>query len=267
MYAGRKRPGKRRQPNPRALTGQAKGRTLEWPQTGSGPAPLRPSVAIPINSRSSQLARVPPATAPTDGFFMPRTHHTKALIIGAGPAGYTAAVYAARANLEPIVMQGLQPGGQLTITSDVENWPGETSILGPALMDSMQAQAEHAGARSCSTSSPRSIFPSARSSASPTAATPTSPRPSSSPPAHRPTGWGCPPSRPCSAPGQRLRGLRRRLFPGQGGGRGRRRQHRGRGRPLSHPACQQGHGGAPARQLPGREDHAGPAVRQPEGRR
>ncbi len=75
------------------------------------------------------------------------THRTKALIIGAGPAGYTAAVYAARANLEPIVVQGLQPGGQLTITSDVENWPGDTSVLGPALMDRMQAQAEHAGAR------------------------------------------------------------------------------------------------------------------------
>ena len=75
------------------------------------------------------------------------TYRTKALIIGAGPAGYTAAVYAARANLEPIVVQGLQPGGQLTITSDVENWPGETSILGPMLMDKMQAQAEHAGAR------------------------------------------------------------------------------------------------------------------------
>lgn len=78
---------------------------------------------------------------------MAKTHHTKALVIGAGPAGYTAAVYAARASLEPIVVQGLQPGGQLTITSDVENWPGETSIMGPALMDKMQAQAEHAGAR------------------------------------------------------------------------------------------------------------------------
>ncbi len=75
------------------------------------------------------------------------TYRTKALIIGAGPAGYTAAVYAARANLEPILVQGLQPGGQLTITSDVENWPGETSILGPALMDKMQSQAEHAGAK------------------------------------------------------------------------------------------------------------------------
>jgi thioredoxin reductase (NADPH) len=78
---------------------------------------------------------------------MTKTHFTKALIIGAGPAGYTAAVYAARANLDPIVVQGLQPGGQLTITSDVENWPGEASILGPDLMDKMRAQAEHAGAR------------------------------------------------------------------------------------------------------------------------
>ena len=78
---------------------------------------------------------------------MPKTHRTKVLIIGAGPAGYTAAVYAARAALEPVVIQGLQPGGQLTITSDVENWPGEVSILGPDLTEKMREQAEHAGAR------------------------------------------------------------------------------------------------------------------------
>jgi len=77
-----------------------------------------------------------------------QTHTSKVLILGSGPAGCTAAIYAARANLEPILVAGLQPGGQLTITNDVENYPGfAIAVQGPWLMEQMQSQAEHVGTR------------------------------------------------------------------------------------------------------------------------
>jgi thioredoxin reductase (NADPH) len=79
---------------------------------------------------------------------MPDTHHVPVLIIGAGPAGYTAAIYAARAGLTPMLVAGLQPGGQLMITTDVENYPGfAEAVQGPWLMGQMAAQAEHVGTR------------------------------------------------------------------------------------------------------------------------
>ncbi len=77
---------------------------------------------------------------------MAETRHTKVLIIGSGPAGYTAGVYASRAMLEPILVQGIEPGGQLTTTTEVENWPGDTEVQGPDLMVRMQ---DHAKAMGC----------------------------------------------------------------------------------------------------------------------
>ncbi len=76
---------------------------------------------------------------------MAETRHTKVLIIGSGPAGYTAGVYASRAMLNPILVQGIEPGGQLTTTTEVENWPGDTEVQGPDLMVRMEAHAKAMG--------------------------------------------------------------------------------------------------------------------------
>ena len=100
----------------------------------------------PVMSRPARtLLRPTPARGARE---MPKTTHAKVVIIGSGPAGYTAAIYAARAMLEPILIQGVQPGGQLTITTDVENYPGFADVIqGPWLMEQMQKQAEHVGTR------------------------------------------------------------------------------------------------------------------------
>ena len=76
---------------------------------------------------------------------MKQTRHVKLLIIGSGPTGYTAAIYGARAMLAPVLIQGIQPGGQLTITTDVENWPGDTNVQGPDLMMRMEEHARSTG--------------------------------------------------------------------------------------------------------------------------
>jgi thioredoxin reductase (NADPH) len=76
---------------------------------------------------------------------MSDTRHTRVLIIGSGPAGYTAAIYASRAMLEPVLVQGMEPGGQLTTTTEVENWPGDIEVQGPDLMVRMEAHAKEMG--------------------------------------------------------------------------------------------------------------------------
>ena len=172
---------------------------------------------------------------------MSEPRSVRCAIIGSGPAGYTAAVYAARALLEPVLIAGLEPGGQLTITTDVENYPGFAKpIQGPWLMEQMQAQAEHVGAQILNdivieadlSSRPfRLICDPARSCW---------PRPWSFPPAPSPGEMAGPgvgknlPGLPGSRPAPPKCG--RLLLSRQGGAGGRRRQHRGRGGAVPGPA-------------------------------
>ena len=182
---------------------------------------------------------------------MTTAKHRKVIILGSGPAGYTAAIYAARAMLKPVVIQGNQPGGQMTITTDVENYPGFAEVIqGPWLMEQMRAQAEHVGTEiimdhivkvdlrrrpfrlegdSGDTYTCDALII-----------------------CHRRAGPLAGPPVRGEVQGLRrlgLRHLRRLLLQGQASRGRRRRQHRGRGGAVPDQLRQQGHGRAPARRF------------------
>ena len=195
----------------------------------------------------------------------PRT--VRLAIIGSGPAGWTAAIYAARASLNPVIVAGLQPGGQLTITTDVENYPGfAETIQGPWLMEQMQAQAEHVGAEVM-----HDIVTKADLSQRPFRLTLDSGAELLAETVIISTGaqakWL--PGERAEIPGLRrlgLRHLRRLLLSRQGRPRRRRRQHRRRRGAVPDQFRVQGHRRPPPQRVPLREDPAGPPVRQSEDR-
>ena len=191
---------------------------------------------------------------------MATPRHTKLLIIGAGPAGYTAAIYAARANLAPILIQGLQPGGQLSITTDVENYPGfAEAIQGPWLMDQMQAQAAHCGAELLFdvvtevdlAARPFPLRLRQRRRSHRRCADHRRPAP-------RRAGWACRASSISQAPASRPAPPATASSSAAAGGRRRRRQYRRRGGALSGADVREGHADPPARLAARREDDAGP---------
>ena len=197
---------------------------------------------------------------------MSERHHTRVLIIGAGPAGYTAAIYAARANMNPILVAGMQPGGQLTITTDVENYPGFADVIqGPWLMEQMEAQARHVG-----TVIQHDIITEVDFSHRPFRCLGDSGDTYTADAVIIATGaqarWlGLEFGGSVAGPRRLgLRHLRRVLLPRQDRRGDRRRQHGGRGSAVSDPSRGQGDAGAPARLAARGGDPAGAAVRQPE---
>ena len=189
------------------------------------------------------------------------------IIVGSGPAGLTAAIYAGRANLSPLIVAGSQPGGQLTLTSEVENYPGfAEAILGPELMDVMRRQAERFGTE----------FVDDDVVGVDLRAAPSRSRPRSGPGGRAPSSWPPAPRRGCSGLESERRLLGRGLstcatcdgffFKGQELRRRRRRRLRDGGGHLPHEVRQQGDDRPPAGHAPGVEDHAGPGAPEPEGR-
>ncbi len=198
---------------------------------------------------------------------MAETRHTRVLIIGSGPAGYTAAVYSARAMLNPLLIQGLQPGGQLTITTEVENWPGDREVQGPELMVRMEDHARAMGAEIVSDYissldlSQRPFTAQADSGMTYTAdavilATGAQARWLGLPSEERFKGFGVSACATCDG----------FFYRGKGGRGGGRRQHRRRGGAVPDQLREQGDAGPPPRQPAGREDPAGPAVQASQDR-
>ena len=197
---------------------------------------------------------------------MSKTTHAKLVIIGSGPAGYTAAIYAARAMLDPILIQGIETGGQLTTTTDVENYPGFADVIqGPWLMEQMQKQAAHVGTKmvadhvnSVDLGAPsvpdrlrfRRRLPGRRAGARDR-------RPGAL--ARSAVGAEIPRLRRF-----RLRHLRRVFLSRQGSAGDRRRQYRGRRSAVSDQLRQQGHRRPPARQFPRRAHPSGAALPESE---
>ena len=179
---------------------------------------------------------------------MSDVRHTRLLIIGSGPAGYTAAVYGARAMLEPILIQGIQPGGQLTITTEVENWPGDVEVQGPALMERMEAHAQATGAEIVADHIARLELDKRPFTAIGDGGTVYTADAVVLATGAQAKWLGLPSEE--TLQGLRrlgLRHLRRLLLPRARGGGDRRRQHRGRGGAVPDQLRLQGDAGAPAR--------------------